>query len=305
MTLAQPRPPAIAWLMLTQLHDMLQEFLDPVRASALVQEQQYHYVIDCIDSVAPKQALLLAGHAAGVPTISSMGAGGRMDPSRVRLADISQTYNDSFAAVVRKRLRKAGVVSGITVVFSDEPAKPASLALTQQQYKRSYFGTSSYIPAIFGLYIASHVIRLVVEPGYGLSKQSVGKPASSKHTRKATFLKQDTKQQQQQLFSSSSSSSGDMSACVSSNSTGVIFPTTATPDAAAGMINGAELQNMGVKAAKYVSEHNPNSQTPSNNGNTGRCSSREVAAAKPQQAGWFQSFNGVQGVGIGLDGEGL
>lgn len=149
----------------------LQEFLDPARAAALVREQDYSYVIDCIDSIAPKVALLLAGHTAGVSTISSMGAGGRMDPSRVRLADVSETYNDAFAAVVRKRLRKAGVASGVTVVFSDEPAKPASLALTQQQYKRSYFGTSSYIPALFGLYIASHIIRQVVEgQGYKLPK---------------------------------------------------------------------------------------------------------------------------------------
>jgi hypothetical protein len=143
-----------------------QDFLDPVAAAALVQEQTYDYVIDCIDSVAPKQALLLAGHAAGAHVVGSMGAGGRLDPSRVRLADLSETYNDAFAAVVRRGLRKAGVGSGVTVVFSDELAKPASLALTQQQYKKSYFGTSSYIPGLFGLYIASHVIRQTVEEGY-------------------------------------------------------------------------------------------------------------------------------------------
>lgn len=163
-----------------------QEFLDPLRAAALVQEQPYHYVLDCIDSVAPKQALLLAGHAAGCKVVSSMGAGGRMDPSRVRLTDISQTYNDAFAAVVRRGLRKAGITHGVTVVFSDELAKPASLALTQQQYKKSYFGTCSYIPALFGLYMASHVIRDVVDSRYkvpnsaaSLTGSSIKKAASS------------------------------------------------------------------------------------------------------------------------------
>jgi hypothetical protein len=60
----------------------------------------------------------------------------------------------------------SGVSSGVTVVFSDELAKPASLALTQQQYKKSYFGTCSYIPALFGLYIASHIIRHAVDNTY-------------------------------------------------------------------------------------------------------------------------------------------
>lgn len=178
----------------------LQEFLDPLRAAALVQEQQYHYVIDCIDSVAPKQALLLAGHAAGVHVVSSMGAGGRLDPSRVRLADISATYNDAFAAVVRKGLRKSGVTSGITVVFSDELARPASLALTEQKYKKSYFGTCSYIPALFGLYIASHVIRHVVEDGYQVQAPT---PASSYSQNGSSSGRRGTKSPSKQRLSPS------------------------------------------------------------------------------------------------------
>jgi tRNA A37 threonylcarbamoyladenosine dehydratase len=87
---------------------LLQHFLDPEAAAALVQEQSYGYLVDAIDSVAPKQALLLAGVRAGCQVVSSMGAGGRLDPSRVRLADISETYNDAFAAVVRRGLRKKG-----------------------------------------------------------------------------------------------------------------------------------------------------------------------------------------------------
>jgi hypothetical protein len=162
-------------------HHAPQEFLDPVRAAALVQQQAYGWVVDCIDSVAPKQALLLAGHGAGVPCISSMGAGGRLDPARVRLADISETYGDAFAAVVRRGLRKAGVARGITVVFSDEPARPASLALTDQQYKKSYYGTCSYIPGLFGLYIASHIIRRAVEPdAYKLAR--LQRPGERRHS---------------------------------------------------------------------------------------------------------------------------
>lgn len=144
---------------------------------------------------------------AGVPTISSMGAGGRLDPSRVRLADISETYNDAFAAVVRKRLRRAGVSSGVTVVFSDELAQPASLALTEQQYKRSYFGTSSYIPALFGLYIASHVIRTVVEEGYQLRRpaSSTSSSASSKSSsRKGSGTTGSSRRSKSQARSNSS-----------------------------------------------------------------------------------------------------
>jgi tRNA A37 threonylcarbamoyladenosine dehydratase len=151
----------------------LREFLDPDSAAALVTRAKFDFVVDAIDSIAPKQHLLLAAAAAGVPAVSSMGAGGRVDPSKVRAADLQDTYGDALAAHVRRGLRKKGFnARGVVAIFSDEPAARASLALTDQRYKQSYFGTNSYMPALFGLYAAQHVIRtLVGERGYRVPRQ--------------------------------------------------------------------------------------------------------------------------------------
>ncbi|GAX75170.1 hypothetical protein CEUSTIGMA_g2614.t1 [Chlamydomonas eustigma] len=245
----------------------------------------FDYVVDCIDSIAPKLSLLVAAHKAGIKVVSSMGAGGRLDPGRIRMVDVFNTHNDPFAANIRQGLRKAGIKDstystsmlpkpsstssssgtsalprtsstssasgtsvlprtsstssssgtsalprpsstssssgtsvlprtsstssssgtsvlprpsstssssgaqrhnhnnsnsnnrispknshskavgtagtspGIVVAWSDEPVTRASLALTDQRYKKSYYGTISYIPAAFGLHMASYIIR--------------------------------------------------------------------------------------------------------------------------------------------------
>ncbi|KXZ50938.1 hypothetical protein GPECTOR_14g183 [Gonium pectorale] len=120
------------------------------------------WVVDCIDSIAPKLALVAAAHRAGARVVSSMGAGGRLDPMAARVADISETYGDPFAANVRRGLRRThGIREGITVVFSTEPCRRASLALTpKSHFKRSYYGTISYLPACFGLLIAAHILNV-------------------------------------------------------------------------------------------------------------------------------------------------
>ncbi len=74
-------------------------------------------------------------------------SGGRLDPSRVRVVDLFATYNDPFATNLRKGLRREGISGGIVAVWSDEPVQYASLALTQQRYKKSFYGTISYVPA--------------------------------------------------------------------------------------------------------------------------------------------------------------
>lgn len=291
---------------------VLQEFLDPVRAAALVQEQDYSYVIDCIDSVAPKVALLLAGHTAGVATISSMGAGGRMDPSRVRLADISETHNDAFAAVVRKRLRKAGVASGVTVVFSDEAARPASLALTEQQYKRSYFGTSSYIPGLFGLYIASHVIRQVVEPGYQLPKPAASTTNSPRKSRRdAGSSKKGTKKGS----TASSGSTGDAKSTTSSSST--VSSSGSVSDGSSACVSSYESSSTGLASSCAGSFVAHGQQQAGNSLITTNSSSHATPALKDpatvpgseakalDQRVFFKSYECVEGVGMGFDGEGL
>lgn len=109
----------------------------------------FDYVIDCIDHVAGKIEIISRSHSAGVPVISSMGAGNKLDPTAFKVADISKTHSDPLAKAVRTRLRKLGI-NHLKVVFSDEPpvvtsaGSPASI---------------SYVPSVAGLIIASEVIK--------------------------------------------------------------------------------------------------------------------------------------------------
>jgi tRNA threonylcarbamoyladenosine dehydratase len=138
---------------------VLKEFLTPATAKTLITEQ-FDYVFDCIDSVQPKQYLIVTCKQVGVRIVSSMGAGGRIDPSKVQVADISETFNCPFAQQIRKGLKKKGVRRGVTVVFSSELVDKSTCMLTEgSQFKKSFYGTISYIPALFGLHMASVVIQ--------------------------------------------------------------------------------------------------------------------------------------------------
>ena len=93
-----------------------------------------------------------------------MGAGGRKDPSAIRLADIADTYHCGLARAVRLRLRKAGITKGLKTVFSTEQADPhAVIAVEGERNKKSTVGTLSYLPALFGCHLASYVIRKLTE----------------------------------------------------------------------------------------------------------------------------------------------
>jgi tRNA threonylcarbamoyladenosine dehydratase len=138
---------------------VMEAFLDPVEVQNLISEK-FDYVFDCIDSVQPKQYLIVTCKQKGVRVVSSMGAGGRIDPSKVQVADISETFNCPFAQMVRKGLKRKGVRRGVTVVFSSELVDKSTCMLTDgSKFKKSFYGTISYIPALFGLYMASVVVR--------------------------------------------------------------------------------------------------------------------------------------------------
>jgi tRNA A37 threonylcarbamoyladenosine dehydratase len=144
--------------------NVIERFLEPDGADSLLDSGDYTHVVDAIDSFSPKIALLIAckkrSALNGLKVISSMGAGGRKDPQRIKIVDLFNTYNDTFAMQLRKRLRRAGIREEIPCVWSDEPAERGSLALTESaRYKKSYFGTISYLPAAMGLTIASYVVR--------------------------------------------------------------------------------------------------------------------------------------------------
>jgi len=139
------------------------EFMDPGTVNDLV-SADFDYVFDCIDSMQPKQYLIIACKQQGVRIISSMGAGGRLDPSKVQIADLSETFNCPFAQQVRKGLKRKGVYRGVTVVFSSELVSKEHMKTTDgSNFKKSFYGTSSYIPALFGLHMASVVVREVAE----------------------------------------------------------------------------------------------------------------------------------------------
>jgi len=139
------------------------EFITPDTAAALLDETHFDYVIDAIDSLTPKIHLIRAAKTRKLKIVSSMGAGGKMDPTRLQVVDISKTYNCPFAQFIRIRLRKHGISRGVKVVFSPEVVNKDSLMFTDgAKYKKSAYGTISYLPAAFGGVCASVAIRHLI-----------------------------------------------------------------------------------------------------------------------------------------------
>ncbi|MDE6445993.1 MAG: tRNA threonylcarbamoyladenosine dehydratase [Alistipes sp.] len=126
---------------------------------ALLDAAPYDFVVDAIDTLSPKLALILAALDRGLPLVSSMGAGAKTDPTQLEIADISKTHHCPLAHMLRKRLHKAGVRTGFHAVFSPEPMREGAMILCEEQNKKSNVGTISYIPALFGIGCASVVIR--------------------------------------------------------------------------------------------------------------------------------------------------
>lgn len=162
-TLGQPKAEVVARrlldinpeLKLTVIH----EFLRDERTEEILSVASYDFVVDAIDSLSPKTFLLYHAFRREIPVVSSMGAGAKIDPSQVKIADISKTCNCALAKAVRKRLRGMGIQKGIPVVFSTEIANPgAIIEVDNEPCKRTTTGTVSYMPAIFGCYLASYVI---------------------------------------------------------------------------------------------------------------------------------------------------
>jgi len=138
---------------------VINRFLNPDDFEALLDAGQYDYIIDAIDSVSPKIYLILAAKRRKIKIVSAMGAGGKTDPSKVKVSDISKTRDDFLARVIRKRLKKHGIHKGVKCVFSTELQDANALQMTDNTgFKKSHYGTMSYMPALFGLYAAATVI---------------------------------------------------------------------------------------------------------------------------------------------------
>lgn len=138
----------------------IKEFLEPARMEELIKSEKFDYVLDCIDSLTPKLALMITCRRNRVKLVSSMGAGGKTDPSKVMVRDLHKTRDCLLARQVRKRLKKEKINKGFRCVFSTEVQDENSLKMTDgANFKRSFYGTISFIPALFGLYAAAEVIN--------------------------------------------------------------------------------------------------------------------------------------------------
>jgi tRNA A37 threonylcarbamoyladenosine dehydratase len=121
---------------------------------------QFNFIVDAIDTIAPKCALIGEALRRGIPIVSSMGAGAKSDITQIRFADLWDTYHCGLAKAVRTRLKKEGLRRPLHVVFSTEQAdRNAVITVEGEQNKKSTAGTISYMPAVFGCYLAEYVIR--------------------------------------------------------------------------------------------------------------------------------------------------
>ena len=139
---------------------VLPVFLHDDNIPELLDAVMYDFIVDAIDTLSPKCFLIYHALRRNIRIVSSMGAGAKRDITQVRFADIRDTYHCGLSKAVRKRLQKMGVKRKLPVVFSTEQADPKAVILTEdERNKKSTCGTVSYMPAVFGCYLAEYVIR--------------------------------------------------------------------------------------------------------------------------------------------------
>jgi tRNA threonylcarbamoyladenosine dehydratase len=152
---------------------VIDEFIRDERTHEILNES-FDYVVDAIDTLSPKIFLIKKTLERQLPLVSSMGAGGKTDPTQIRVADFSHTYQCNLARMLRKRMKNLGICGGFKTVFSPEIIdENAMMPLENEPNKKTTVGTISYMPAIFGCTIASVVIRdllgqqipLAIRPG--------------------------------------------------------------------------------------------------------------------------------------------
>lgn len=139
---------------------VLPVYLKDEAIPALLDSARFDFIVDAIDTVAPKCYLIYHALQRGLKIVSSMGAGAKKDITQIRFADLWETYHCGLSKAVRKRLQKMGMKRNLPVVFSTEQADPEAVMLVDgEQNKKSTAGTVSYMPAVFGCYLAEYVIR--------------------------------------------------------------------------------------------------------------------------------------------------
>ena len=139
---------------------VLPVFLKDDNIPELLDNTKYDFIVDAIDTLSPKCYLIYHALQRRIKIVSSMGAGAKSDITQVRFADLWDTYHCGLSKAVRKRLQKMGIKRKVPVVFSTEQADPKAVLLTDdEKNKKSTCGTVSYMPAVFGCYLAEYVIK--------------------------------------------------------------------------------------------------------------------------------------------------
>lgn len=162
-TVGQPKVTVMAERLLQINPDLqltvLQQLVTPDNVSGLL-EPGYDLVLDAIDTFSAKLALVQRCVKQGIPVISSMGAAGKLDPARIKIADIAESHGCRLARKLRKELRRSGIERGVTVVYSDEPCNTEQVGVASPgDDARRPLGSISYLPATFGLFMASETIK--------------------------------------------------------------------------------------------------------------------------------------------------
>lgn len=138
---------------------VIQEFLTQENVDELLSQRTIDFIVDAIDTLSPKIALIQFALRNSIKIVSSMGAGAKTDATKVKIKDISKSFNCPLAYMLRKRLRKVGISKGFKVVFSEELPDESAIIAVEEQNKKSMVGTISYLPAVFGCICAQAVME--------------------------------------------------------------------------------------------------------------------------------------------------
>ena len=138
---------------------VIDRYLEAEQAGDVLGEYKIDFLVDAIDTLSPKLHLIRYCMESGIPLVSSMGAGAKFDATKVRIADVSKSFNCPLAYIVRKRLRHMGIRKGFQVVFSEELPDKEAIVPCEDRNKKSQVGTMSYIPAVFGCVCAQAALQ--------------------------------------------------------------------------------------------------------------------------------------------------
>ena len=142
---------------------VIDTYLEADKVDEVLGGYKLDFLVDAIDTLAPKLALIKYCMDNSIPHVSAMGAGAKFDATKIRIADISKSYNCPLAYIVRKKLRYMGISKGFKVVFSEELPDREAIVPCEDRNKKSQVGTISYLPAVFGCACAQVAIEFLME----------------------------------------------------------------------------------------------------------------------------------------------